>query len=1115
MFEEAADISPKEIKAYRNFAFPEALSDPANDPFFSVENATTWITSVGYQLYLLQDDTVISTPSYNPEDASTKELRAYRNCMVGDDFLGHAFFSLENTAVWINPTAFQAYMIDNQDSFAHHRHRSTDSTPFSSRAPSRAESSTHRSVSRASSRASFVPSSRASSPVSWAASDTGSRPPSAMSDSFIDIYNDDLQELNTVQLPPSLWSPSVEVSITTMERPVSPPLPISGNFVLPAPIPIRKGKGKGKAKAKADSRITITRELKVDEIVDLSIVPSTFPVPRHPTALRIDLSKVEGHLTNATGKRSTLDAYIRNEDQDSWKGSSGSLKGDVTVFGFDPDPTMGLKSRRCHLYCNGVKTCQYFDETIFSGCERYEPDEDGMRELWDRELEANQTEAALPLGVLARFYARVMNSKCKIKCDGVPILFKLKDTMKYGKRLCVGCSNWSIQEKLLHRYEFIPQNVYENTFEYVFHNNGRLPPDTAASINESCILTVHPRIALPICHYTHIIDGCICVGKIQSRPCPTEMLIYIPVEGEYASRKALVVLRNAHNHPMHPQSKPTTKDRATLGAAVEAAFASLYCDRQTRPAFAQLFTELFDTVQQVTGGQFKLAPFYPDANCRVVILDGEVPQAQGFADWLSKYNNPEISGIYTLKPDKLLPCCLTTCNPHFDQYSLFLHSGGKSDADCAISHINELPIEIPKSVIARLQSIKHLQSQEEVDSWHEFCAAQIEPAIKNWYLHKLANPWILPSVNKFLSKISAENWDITPTHSNYVETAHAGRNAETAIGVGLLTGILQAKERDNIMAIRLAAIERNGVMPHRWNGSAEREKLAAQRKRWKMEKSVRSPRKQGFLERQRAPESQIKSIQEEMRLDSHRTDLKEQVNELRRDVEEEKSLRRAWTIRRGVIDAELAQLRKGELAGVRIQGRRPDERPSNESVAPASESNSYVDDSEDGILPTSAANKDMASVEASNESLDPYSAMPSVLRDDHQGPVPMDANINVSTDLDAYPATLLMDSSATAHNFLTDAELGFDFEMDDIFANIDPYSYDFGATTSTDPNNLPLLRMPSASPPLRPATPDALPDPDVPLKAGKKRRNPSVDPANMIEGTRRRNKSRRALGEDM
>jgi hypothetical protein len=47
------------------------------------------------------------------------------------------------------------------------------------------------------------------------------------------------------------------------------------------------------------------------------------------------------------------------------------------------------------------------------------------------------------------------------------------------------------------------------------------------------------------------------------------------------------------------------------------------------------------------------------------------------------------------------------------------------------SHINELLIQIPKPMIARLQSINHFQSQEEVDSRHEFCAAQVEPAIKS------------------------------------------------------------------------------------------------------------------------------------------------------------------------------------------------------------------------------------------------------------------------------------------------------------------------------------------------------------------------------------------------
>ncbi|KAJ6624576.1 hypothetical protein B0H10DRAFT_1643236, partial [Mycena sp. CBHHK59/15] len=185
-------------------------------------------------------------------------------------------------------------------------------------------------------------------------------------------------------------------------------------------------------------------------------------------------------------------------------------------------------------------------------------------------------------------------------------------------------------------------------------------------------------------------------------------------------------------------------------------FASLYCDKKSTEAFAQLFTELFDTIFQVTGERLKLAPFYPDAKYRVVIMDGEVPQGLGFAEFLRSYNNPDISGLFTRDTCKLLKRCLKTCNPHFDR------------------HIDELPMHIPRSVIKRLKSILDLSTQEEIDEWHEFCAARADPAIKNWYTQKLANPWILPSVNKFLSGITSDDWDIMPIHSNYVETAHAG-----------------------------------------------------------------------------------------------------------------------------------------------------------------------------------------------------------------------------------------------------------------------------------------------------------------------------------------------------
>jgi hypothetical protein len=91
----------------------------------------------------------------------------------------------------------------------------------------------------------------------------------------------------------------------------------------------------------------------------------------------------------------------------------------------------------------------------------------------------------------------------------------------------------------------------------------------------------------------------------------------------------------------------------------------LYCDKKNRTAFSQLFKELFYTIHLVTGEQLKMRPFYLDGNCRVVIIDEDVPQAQAFGDFLSEYNKPEISHIYTRKWEKLLQYSLKTCNPHF------------------------------------------------------------------------------------------------------------------------------------------------------------------------------------------------------------------------------------------------------------------------------------------------------------------------------------------------------------------------------------------------------------------------------------------------------------------
>jgi hypothetical protein len=216
---------------------------------------------------------------------------------------------------------------------------------------------------------------------------------------------------------------------------------------------------------------------------------------------------------------------------------------------------------------------------------------------------------------------------------------------------------------------------------------------------------------------------------------------------------------------------------------------------------------------------------------------------------------------------------------------------------------------------------------------------------------------VLPSINKFLSRISDGNWDLTPNHSNLVESAHAGRNAETSIGVNVLTAIQEyffplilypniysllrrARARDNQRFMDIQQTIREGVSPRRWNGIGEREKRSAQRQTWQARKSahrdqqlsaydlLKLERDEGAevnkasLARSKEIESHIKAIQLQIAIDRHRSDLPEEVASLRLELEQEKSSRKPWTSRRAEIDKEIQKLKDGGLLGVRINGRR-------------------------------------------------------------------------------------------------------------------------------------------------------------------------------------------------
>ncbi|KAJ7025228.1 hypothetical protein C8F04DRAFT_1191678 [Mycena alexandri] len=472
-------------------AFPDVLALPDHDPFFSMENAPSWITSHGLQLYLMYDDSVTPDSPWTADNASATQLKAYRGYILSDQYLGHPYFSSESPELRVKPKPFEAYMSMMYGSFEDYQGRRQDSTPFSSRAPSRVASSV--AGSRASSRGSFIPSSRASSPISFIY-DVMSRPPSAMSDhDFMETpqSDHDSEFPNPDNLPAS-------------EELLAPPVPDD----QPAPNEgVGKGKAKRRAKAVGEFKITHQRiRIHGKALVDIRLVTQT------PSVFSPMIS------TN----RSSAAAVLSN----------------VVVL-------------------------------IPFRLREFEPDLEGMQDLWRHELDFNEQEAESVVGIIARFYTRIMNSTCRVKCAGCPYLFPYS-----GQTHFVGCSNWSRNQKGKHLYFAILQNVNTNDLRFAMEHHGLLPPTHQNSNkNKTCVLTVHPRVSLKNCHtYDDPIrhSSHIC-GASERRDCPTRMLIFILVVDTHATRnKAIVVLRNPHNHPMHPKIKPSGEDRIKLGVAVQA-----------------------------------------------------------------------------------------------------------------------------------------------------------------------------------------------------------------------------------------------------------------------------------------------------------------------------------------------------------------------------------------------------------------------------------------------------------------------------------------------------------------------------------------------------------------
>ncbi|KAJ7158276.1 hypothetical protein C8R43DRAFT_827151, partial [Mycena crocata] len=152
------------------------------------------------------------------------------------------------------------------------------------------------------------------------------------------------------------------------------------------------------------------------EICDLTKLPSCWIPPRRDDGknfvYRLNLENDPGAWLDNNQQPLSMAAMIKSEDQNAWGGgSSGSTPPDkaTKVTALD-----GVFCRVAKHVCQGIFVCSELDPSLLDGHERYEPDDDAMRELCEAERVVNVRENSS----LAGFHNHPTNPARKLTRKG-------------------------------------------------------------------------------------------------------------------------------------------------------------------------------------------------------------------------------------------------------------------------------------------------------------------------------------------------------------------------------------------------------------------------------------------------------------------------------------------------------------------------------------------------------------------------------------------------------------------------------------------------------------------------------------------------------------------------
>ncbi|KAF7374069.1 hypothetical protein MSAN_00287800 [Mycena sanguinolenta] len=296
--------------------------------------------------------------------------------------------------------------------------------------------------------------------------------------------------------------------------------------------------------------LKVTAEVTVQRVEYLTELPSLYPIPQTPTAFVVDLQDSKFEIMKK-GELCTVDALIKNKDNDSWEGNTG--RGDSTAWvTFEPgaDPILCHRSR---LKCKGAFACERVDPRLLEVVRR-DLDPASRDAVFAAQRQTRRDEGTTAERRATQFLQMVRSQKCPaktdgVRCQGVPILRNKKQVSRTHK-FWVGCSGYDPRSTGKHYSWPIPPDVDEGMLVRGFSGQPLVADNSKDT--PPCSAIVHPTTGRRQhhCPHNHIVDGRAVTSAIVHRQCEARRTIYVPVDERV--RKALIIhLHNvAHNHPM-------------------------------------------------------------------------------------------------------------------------------------------------------------------------------------------------------------------------------------------------------------------------------------------------------------------------------------------------------------------------------------------------------------------------------------------------------------------------------------------------------------------------------------------------------------------------------------